>query len=1104
MRIKGLFFEIKNRVNTKVKERNFGLRLLILFLAGLLLQDLWGQEYQMRFSTITDKDGNKPSATFAVVEDHQGFIWFGTIDGLYRYDGFVFKIYRNEPNNPNSLSNNTIWGLDIDNNGIIWIATQGGGVDAFDPINENFTNYRYTGKNKNELTGNIVWSILVDKSNNVWAGISGSGVDRINTKTGKIDHFSLHKNGEDPEQDQSVLCLLEDDKGFIWSGFSQGGISVIDPEIGCIKRYYYAPGESKNIPNNMVYHLHQGSDNMIYAVTSGAGFLRLNPETDTFISVVGKNGAVPNVSLLCRSLAERVPNEFWIATEYGLSIFNTKLNTLKNYRQSDLVRNAISENRLREVYIDSKGIAWIGSESGVDKITTQHNFQNYTDFFNETSAPQSAIVKSLAVKDDYLWIGFINHGLVRYSEKNGKSKHYYNLINPLSSDEVSNVNALFFDSYGSFWVGDWNTGLLKYNRIKDRFENIANADFNTERLGDNRIQRIIEGRPGVLWIGTEGGLHRYDVKNDRFIRFKHEKNNPNSLSSNTIQSRAIVFDKDSNLWLGTWAFGLNKMEFTDKERTSANFKHFIHEPGNQNSLPNNNVISLLYDTTNLWIGTFGGGLSKFNLESNKFINYTVENGLPNNVIFAIFKDKNGNLWLSTDNGVSMFNPVKETFYNYNKEDGLQDNHFFWGAAFQNPDGAIYYGGIKGVNRFIPEKVMPDTSPTRPVITDIKLFDKSIDKERYNLLSSEVHFHYFENFISFEFAALNYFEPENNIYKHKLVGFDKNWIFSKKMNYATYSNLPPGEYTFMLQVANSDGVWNDEILSLKVLIIPPWWKTIMARILFVLFGGSIFFLIIRVRINLLKKQKKKLESLVAKRTEEVKIKNDELREKYEEIVAQDEENREQAEELKTLSDKLKGVNRDLARKVKERTFELENALGRAEDSQKLISSFLSNFSHEIRTPLNAIMGFSQLIGDEELTNKKRGNYADIIEQNVLSLLMQIDNIMDVAKLHTGQYVVKNNLFSLGELLQSVFDELKNKNKIRNSKVSLVLNVENEVILNSDKEAFKALIYNLVENAIKYTESGSVEFGYFVEPKLNENNFQFEISQKFTLSIKDFCE
>jgi signal transduction histidine kinase/ligand-binding sensor domain-containing protein len=848
------------------------------------------------------------------------------------------------------------------------------------------------------------------------------------------------------------------------------------------------------------------SEGTLWTATFGGGVNVFEENSETFTYINTFNKEIPIISDLAYSMIERVPGEFWIGTEYGLSIYYSDSKELKTIVQSDCNSESIRENRLRDLFVDSKGIVWIGTESGVEKFVTQNNFKIYTGFFTNKTEIGSAIVKSIESDNEYFWVGFIDYGLIRYSYKTFTSKHYFFKSPNQGRAAVSNINAIMNDRNNTLWVADWNYGLMKYDRTNDDFLSISNAYFEQNRLSDNRIQRILEDKKGLLWLGTEGGLNRYDIARDTFIQYRNDPKDPNSISSNSIQSQAMTFDKDSNLWLGTWSFGLNKMEFSDSERIKASFKRWVNVPGDTNSLPNNNVISLLYDTTTLWIGTFGGGLSKMDLKTKKFTTYTTEDGLPNNIIFAIIKDKKGHLWLSTDYGISMFDPVNETFYNYTKEDGLQDNHFFWGAAFKNKNGTIFFGGIKGINSFVPEEVKPDTTPAQPVIVDIKLFNKSIDNQRYNYLSKEVVFHYYENFISFEFTALDYSEPKNNLYKYKLEGFDKDWNYSKNFNYASYTNLPSGDYTFKLQVANSDGIWNDEVLSLKIIVVPPWWQTIIARVLFILIIVAVVFFSVRIRINILKKQKRKLEKLVEDRTEEVRIKNDQLSEKYDEIVAQEEEIREQAEELRALSEKLKDSNINLAEKVKERTIELENALGKAEDSQKLISSFLSNFSHEIRTPLNAIMGFSQIVGGEELTEEKKGHYADIVEQNVQSLLLQIGYIMDVAKLHTGQYVLKNDLFSLNNLYHEVYNELKNNSKVIHGHISFELNFKEEINIRSDKEAFKGLLYNLVDNAIKYTEQGFVEFGYYVKPEREIEKPQFEIGnqhseQMLILFVKD---
>jgi len=1069
--------------------RSFFILLIFLFINGFCI----GQEYQMQISSIKDKSGNSPSATFDIVKDHQGFMWFGTIDGLTRFDGFNYKIFRNDPENQNSLSNNTIRGLAVDKNGIIWIATQGGGLDAFNPQDETFRNFKHTGKRDNELRGNSLWSVMIDKKNDVWIGIAGIGVDKLEQKTGKITHYNVLEKGKKILQDQIVRSILEDESGQIWVGIQEGGLSRINPKTGEVKNYSNIYGNDNSLAGNSPYKIILSEDKKLWIATFGGGVNILDPATEKFSHVRPNEDRNSIISDLVYSITERVSGEYWIATEYGLSIYYSKTGIVKNIQQSNCNRETISENRLRILFVDNEGIIWAGTESGVEKFVTQTNFKVYSNFFDTKSNTTSAIVKTIASDDNYYWIGFIDHGLIRYSPQTNTSKHYFSIREKPNVSVVSNINAILYDSNKNLWVADWNYGLLKYNRKEDSFSKVSNAYFEDNRLSDNRIQRIIEGRRGILWLATEGGLNRYDISNDEFQVFLHDENDTNSLSSNSIQSQALVFDKDSNLWVGTWSYGLNKMEFTDSNRTKANIKRWLHDPNNQNSLPNNNVISLLYDTTALWIGTFGGGLSKLDLKTGKFSTYTTKDGLLNNIIFAIFKDKNKNLWLSTDHGISMFDPANSLFYNYTQEDGLQDNHFFWGAAYRDKQGVFYFGGIKGINSFIPEEVKPDTTQAKPVIVDIKLFNKSLDRERYNSASQEVSFYYYENFISFEFAALDYKQPKNNSYKFKLDGFDKDWIYSNDNNNASYTNLPPGRYTFMLQVSNSDGVWSKETCSLKIIVTPPWWKTTVAIILFIAIIIGLVYGTHLVRINILKKQKKNLEKQVEERTYEISQKNDELKERYEEILTQEEEIREQTEELRSLSDKLQESNHSLSLKVKERTIELENALVKAEDSQKLISAFLSNLSHEIRTPLNAIMGFSQLIGVSELSRATTDHYTGIIEQNVNTLLTQIENIMDVAKLHTGQYKLKESTFYINELFNEINNEFNQAEKVVKQTIELKLISTVKLLkMHADKNAIKNIIFNLLENAIKFTEKGRIEFGVGIEPG------DYDISKNYVLS------
>jgi signal transduction histidine kinase/ligand-binding sensor domain-containing protein len=1059
------------------------IKLLAILVSTLFTGLLHSQTYRMEITPVLDKSGAPPSATFAIIEDRQGFIWFGTIDGLYRYDGFNYKIFRNEPENKNSLSNNTIRDLAIDKNGTIWIATQGGGLDAFDPVSESFTNYNHSGTNENELSGNSLWSIIVDRHGNIYAGVSGQGVDRVNPQTGEIKHYSVLENGQKLMQEESVRSLLEASDGSIWAGISNLGVSKINPNTSEVKQYLHEYGNTTKLSNDQPFDLYLGHDGNIWIASFGGGINILDPETESFRHIRANNNTNTIISDLTYSIDERIEQEYWIATEYGISVYNNKTGEIRNFQQSS-GREAISENRVRKIFIDSKGIVWAGTESGVDKFVLQSNFITYSNYLGNTSDLSTPIVKAICKDDENLWIGLIDNGLIRYNYPTKSYKQYTYEPNQRNSLSGSNINSIFIDSEKTMWVSDWNTGLMKYDPKGDNFERVSNAYQEQNRLSDNRIQRIIEGKPGVLWISTEGGLNKYDVKSDKFFRFQHDAENPNSLSSNSLQSQAIVFDSDSNLWLGTWSFGLNKMVFKNKERKEADFVHYRHEAGNNKSLPNDNVISLLYDTTCLWIGTFGGGLSRLDFVTNEFTTYTTENGLPNNIIFAIYKDKNGNLWLSTDYGISMFNPSNEQFQNYTKKDGLQDNHFFWGAAYADKNGILYFGGINGLNSFVPEEVTPDTTPAPPVLVDIKLFNQSVLLDRLEDEKNSAKFFYDENFISLEFAALDYSEPDKNLYKYKLEGFDKDWIIRSGSNRASYTNLSPGSYSFKLQVSNSDGIWNKETLELQLAIIPPWWKTWFARIAFIVFMLVIIYGIYKIRIDILQSQKRQLEDQVKLRTAEIAEKNKTLNNQKDEISTQNQQLNKQKDELAERNGKLRKA-----------LTELENTQKALVESEKLASLGIltAGVAHEINNPLNfisvSIENIKSSIGEIECiakeTSKEKLDEINELLSHSETGVTRITQIVAGLKSLLSNSEENLELVQADELINSATTVLAHKIP-KYIKLNVALNTKTQI--QARKFRLSQVFINIIDNAIDSISTKPIHENECIDIEIDTDNYE----------------
>ena len=1043
---------------------------LFIFLLGCFLFRLGSQAqyYQSQIIKIRDEQGNSPNATFEVVECNMGFIWFGTIDGLYRYDGYNFKIFRNIPDNLNSLANNTIRSMDLYKDSLLWIATEGGGLDCFNFFTENFTHFKHTGEAENEISGNSLWSVLVDSRGNIWAGVSGKGVDRLDARRIKFTHFNPTGKETHLTQEQTVRSLHEDGNGLIWAGLSDNGFSSINPVSGEV-RHYKRDLQSDNTLNcDWVYDISVGSDNKLWLVTFGGGINIFDPIREEYDYLRHKKGVENSlISDLSYSMDERFPGEYWIGTEYGISQYKAETGQFISYQKNEISGRGLSENRIRKLFFDKQGILWAGTESGVDKIVLQSKFEIFQFAAGKDHEMKPGIVRAITEDDQgNLWIGLIDNGLIRYNwEKNAFKQYMHSEHDPYSLSG-NNIDVIFQDLDKTIWVGDWNTGLMKYNPINDNFIHVADAYRNKNTLSDNRIQIIRQDKPGVLWIGTEQGINRFDIKNNRYLRYQHEPGNPNSLSGNSIQSRALAFDKQHNLWAGTWSFGLNKIEFLDSTQTTASIRSWQHDPENTESLPNNSVLALHFDIEGmLWIGTFGGGLSCFNPQTEKFRNYTTDDGLPNNIIFAILEDEKQKLWISTDYGISRFDPETGEFRNYTKSDGLQDDHFFWGAAHKGRSGRLYFGGINGVNSFFPEKVIADTHAIKPVLVDIKLFNESIKSDKPVALLKQMEFNYDENFISFEYAALDYSRPSKNRFEYMLEGFDREWINSGNKHEANYTNLSHGQYIFRLVAYNSDGFRSNHELTFTLIINPPWWKTWLARILFFFTAIALILLIFYLRFKQLSNQKQKLKGMVFERTNELHELNTILEERQEKIESQN-------EELSLHRTKLEKL-------VEERTQDLEEALKKAEEADRLKSSFLANMSHEVRTPMNAIVGFAQLIKEEDLDKKERNEYIDIIHNNCQSLLVIINDILDISIIEADQLVVNKQPFDIDKM----FTELVNYYLL---KATRDLRIEyicpggcREFIITHDMIRIKQVLQNLIDNAIKFTESGHVRFGYRIE-------------------------
>jgi len=1048
------------KLSTNISKHKF---IIILFLNLLLVPGIiWGQFYVPKISKVIDEKGLSPSATYSIVQDEIGFIWFGTVDGLYRFDGYNFKIFRHLKSNKNSLSNNTIRALCLGQGGKLWIGTQGGGLDCFDILTEKFTNYSVKGSSDNEISGNVIRSIMEDNQGNIWMGITGKGVDMLDPKTLKFKHFDIIADEISRSYETTIRSLCQDNKGIIWIGTDSDGLFALDPQTEALKNYAHDKNNPKSLSSNTIYHIYQDKSGKLWVSTYGEGLNLFDAKTETFRHFKRiSNQTNSLVSDLVCEIIEKPSGGYWISTEYGLSFMDEKLENFVNYTHNNSELNSIADNRVRTTFIDKQGILWIGTLTGVDKLIEQNRFLSYKNIPSNPNSLESGLVRSI-LEDNQgnLWIGLIDKGLVRYNRKTGIFHSYKHDPQNPNSLSGNHITALFQDSQQTIWIGEWDSGLMRYNSKTDGFEMIIN-NLSKNKLTNNRIQVIKEAKPGILWVGTEVGINRFDIKTGKTTYFIHDAKNPNSLISNSIQSNAFIVDSIGNLWVGTWSSGLNKIEFIDSDQQTANFKSWKNDLNNSNSLNNNSVISLhLSKPDILWIGTFGGGLNKLDIKTNKFTHYSLEDGLPNNIIFSILEDDKGFLWLSTDNGISMFNPKTEIFQNFDTNDGLQSDHFFWGSSFKSKSGELFFGGINGFNSCFPESVKVNNIPANPVILSIKVFDKILGINYSQVNLKDIELDYTQNFLTFEFAGLDYIEPRKNIFKYKLDDVDQDWNIVGNRKHATYTDLSPGIYYFRLNVSNSDEVWNPKDLVLKITITPPWWKTILAKVIFVLlfFGGIMLFYYLR--IGLLQSQKRKLEDQVALRTNEILEQNASLEQKNEEIVSQKEALSFQAN---TLNDKNALLEKAM--------LDLELTQKALFESEKMASLGVlsAGVAHEINNPLNFISLSLDIIKSEIAEINNSGNTIDKQKFDALMQLIEhaetgkirILNIVNDLRLYTSSNERSMEICSVIELIDNAISQMQLKVP-HEIELELILNDVPKIIC--DREQIILVIMGIVENAM----------------------------------------
>ena len=787
------------------------------------------------FKNYQVADGLSSNTITAITQDKKGFMWFGSRNGLNRFDGNKFKVFKNELLDSTSLGSNSIFSLHEDEKQQLWVGTYRG-IYIYNPINETFRLFKF-------IPPGEIRFIQGDNQHNIWV-ISNYTLYKFNQLTRKITVY--------PIRQQQAIAL----------NVSQKGTVFVATNTGVIKKYNAQKNQFINYNISKIYGKNLTPINDIYSIGDTA--IMIGTVTQTLL-VNLKNSSVKNIvkthSTFAHTICKQSLNEFWIGTEDGLLIYNLANDSYKIAGNEAGNPYSITDNVIYTIHKDREGGTWIGTFfGGINYYSKQSN--NFSKYFPKSAKNSlSGNVAHEICRDKYgkIWIGTEDAGLNQLNPANGKILNFLPDKQP-GSISYHNIHGLIAVD-DELWIGTLEHGLdvmdLRTNKVIRHY----NAANNANSFTSDFIVSLYKRKNGDILIGTWYGLFKYNRKTDNFSLIPFFYGHIQTISE----------DAEGTLWVGTYGNGAYYANEAKNKRG-----HILYKAGNKSGLINNYVNNVYLDSKkNAWFCT-EGGLSHYSVSTGKTINYTTENGLPDNQIFRILEDDSGKYWISTARGLSNFNQTTLRFNNYHSSDGLPTEQFNYNSGFKNTDGTLFFGTIKGLISFKPSRLITNHFIPPVYITGLQINNKDVlikddasPLKKAIIYTKELVLPYDKANVNFDIAALSYIIPERNEYQYKMEGLDKTWISLKNNRKIFYTKLPPGKYTFKVKGSNSEGRWNNKVTQLSIIITPPYWATTWAYLLYtIIITGIVFIIFWYYHLALTEKNRHKIDVLEINKEREI--------------------------------------------------------------------------------------------------------------------------------------------------------------------------------------------------------------------------------------------
>ena len=827
----------------------------------------------LRFNHIGIEQGLSQSSVNTIFQDRRGFLWFGTQDGLNRYDGHTFKTYKPDPDVLYSLTDRWITAIVEDQEGYLWVATRLGGLNRYDPRTENFTHFLHTDRNPTSLSDSHINVLYLDQDDNLWVGTT-KGLDLFDKANNTFKHYNSPQKGG--SAGKNITAIYQDHRGRFWVGTRAAGLNRFYPRNHMFVTYQNNPDNPNSISYSHVTTITEDKNGILWVGTR-SGLNRFEPDTIQFDRFLhSENNASSIADNIINALYVDSTGNLWIGTASGLDRLSTRGGGFIHYRNDPTYSKSLSYDNVVSIQEDRGGVLWFGTYGGgVNKYDRQRDrfsyYRNDPAYSNTLSG--NFVVPIYVDQEGYAWIGTSGAGLNRFNWITNQVIHYRhnpNDPNSIGSDELLSIAQ---DLDGMLWIGTAD-GLDRFNPETSSFTHYQRDTSRPESLSANYVYSVYIDKRNTIWVGTFSGLDRFNRETESFIHYRPETDNPYSLSGGVVNT--IYEDNEGNLWIGTFDSGLNKFN-----RSTGQFTRYRFDSENKQSLSNDSIQAIYQDSKgHLWIGTAGGGLNLYHPETDSFTYYLEKDGLPNGVVYGILEDEEGYLWMSTNFGISRFDPEKGTFRNFDAGDGLQSNEFNSGAYAKGRNGELYFGGIEGLTVFYPSNIGDNPYLPQITLTSLTQDDNPIRTASSIETTKNVILQWPQNSLEFEFAALSYDQPGKNQYAYKLEGFDPSWHWIGTKRDGRYTNLPGGEYTLLLKGSNSDGVWNESPLRINVTVIPPFWQTLWFRVLLGLFAVVAVAGGVRLRTKTMQDRNRQLERVVGERTSALEKRNQEIEALYE--------------------------------------------------------------------------------------------------------------------------------------------------------------------------------------------------------------------------------